>query len=90
MSLIDLCGISNLKWGLNLRASPSPFVESEVEHPHPQNNISQPETKSQGALVTGLELFLNRQMHTDGLEHHRKIENLKSLSSSSKPAPPPH
>jgi hypothetical protein len=77
-------------WGLNLRASPAPAVESNLESAHLQSNVSQPETKPQSDLITGLELFLRRQMQTDGLDHHRELESRKSALSSSKPAPSPH
>ena len=87
MALMDLCGISNLRWDANPRYLALPAADGKFESGHLQNNGKQQEIESQSAPLTILESYLRRRVQTEGFEHRMQTESHKSAKPSTL-APP--
>ena len=82
MSLIDLCGINNLRWGPNLRYVDFPTGEEKIASTQSKITKEPQEIESQKELLNKLESFLPGRMKSDRQDNSLHIENHKSSSSS--------
>jgi hypothetical protein len=87
MSWMDLCGISNVKWGLSPLSSQSTAVEDKLQSGHLTNVDKPQKIETQKAAFTNLELFQWRGVQTDRLKHPLQTERYKSASRSASTPP---
>jgi hypothetical protein len=78
MSLIDLCGINNLRWGSNPRYVDFPTGEVRTASTQPKITKEPQEIESQKELLNKLESFLPGRMISSGQDSSLHIENHKS------------
>jgi hypothetical protein len=87
MALMDLCGISNLRWDLSPLYLRLPTVKGRLESGHLQSNGKDPEIETQKAPLTNLESFIQRRMQGNRLENPLRTENHKPASPSTSASP---